>query len=77
MSRWDPVIDDAIEELNTLKRALNGKVVGLEDDRCCFGAMDVYELIDAVKEQLGRVSHDVMNTHIEALENQLKAKLEG
>jgi hypothetical protein len=79
---FDSVLDDIDLVLADVRLALSGKPVENqfadegESDEYCMGAMDVYESIDHAIDLLIRMKHEIISTHVNALEAQLQNKLE-
>ena len=79
---FDSVLDDIDSVLADVRLALKGKSVVNqfpdegESDECFMGAMDVYESIDHAIDLLIRMNHEIISSHVKALEAQLQNKLE-
>ena len=74
MNQWVLQIDNAIEDLEILKKALNGEDISdsLEDEPpspYCF--MATYELIESTQQVLSNISHDLLRKHVILLEKQV------
>lgn len=77
ISEFNEALDTISRDLIHVKSGLNGIAVRYEDDDEDYflTAMDVYESIDSMIEQLLRLKHDIVNAHIGELESQLQDKL--
>ncbi len=79
---FDTALDDIDTVLAEIRLGLNGEPVANEfadiggDDNYFMGAMDVYEAIDHVMDQLSRMKNEIIRKHVVLLESQLQRHIE-
>lgn len=76
-------LDEIESALDDVKKAVNGEPVENlypdedESDELYLDAMGVYECIDHAIELLLKMQHEIIRTHVTALETQLQNKIAG